>query len=83
MDEKKDIWKRKYLKIFTLFSIIGLIIGAIGGYIYYIEVGCDSGSCAISSNPYASVAWGAAVGYLLGDMFNIKPKKEENLSKNP
>lgn len=74
MEEKENIWKRKYLKVFTLFSIIGLVIGAIGGYIYYLKVGCSTGSCAITSNPYLSVFWGAAMGYLIGDMFNTKKK---------
>ena len=72
-----SIWKRKYIKVFTLASLIGLVLGAIGGFVYYAQVGCSSGSCAISSNPYASVAWGAAVGYLIGDMFNAKDKKED------
>jgi len=75
MESKESIWKKRYIKVFTLFSIIGLVIGAIGGYIYYLKVGCSSGSCAISSNPYISTLWGAAMGYLLGDMFNKKPKE--------
>jgi hypothetical protein len=75
MDSQESIWKRRYIKVFTLFSIIGLVIGAIGGYVYYLKVGCSSGSCAISSNPYISTVWGAAMGYLLGDMFNKKPKE--------
>ena len=74
MANSESIWKRKYLKVFTLFSLIGILVGAIGGFTYYLEIGCSNGSCAISSNPYASIAWGAAMGYLLGDMFNSKPK---------
>ena len=77
MDNSESVWRRKYLKIFTLFSLIGLLVGSIGGFVYYLEIGCSSGSCAISSNPYASVAWGAAMGYLIGDMFNAKPKGKE------
>jgi len=77
---EESIWKRKYIKVFTLASLIGLVLGAIGGFVYYAQVGCSSGSCAISSNPYASVAWGAAVGYLIGDMFNGKDKKEDKKS---
>ncbi len=77
MEDKESIWKKKYLKVFTLFSIIGLIVGGIGGYIYHLKVGCSTGSCAITSNPYLSVLWGAAMGYLIGDMFNAK-KKEKN-----
>jgi predicted permease len=76
MTTNESIWKKKYLKVFTLFSIIGLVLGAIGGYIYYLKVGCSTGSCAISSNPYLSILWGAAMGYLLGDMFNKKEKSE-------
>lgn len=74
MDEKENIWKKKYLKVFTLFSIIGLVVGAVGGYIYYLKVGCSTGSCPITSNPYLTILWGAAMGYLLGDMFNAKKK---------
>lgn len=69
---KTSIWNKRYLKVFTLKSIIGIIAGAIAGYIYYIEIGCNSGSCPITSNPYMSIFWGAAIGYLTGDMFNKK-----------
>lgn len=55
-------------------NIIGLLIGAIGGYLYYHYVGCASGGCAITSNPYLSILWGAVLGYLLFDMFKIKDK---------
>jgi hypothetical protein len=61
---------------FNFLPIIGAVVGAIGGYIYYIEVGCNSGSCAITSNPYLSMLWGAALGYLLFGMFKKKKPKE-------
>lgn len=51
-----------------LFQLIGTIIGIIGGYLYYRFVGCQSGSCAITSNPYMSMIWGGLMGYLLMDM---------------
>ncbi len=53
-------------------NIVGLLIGAVGGYLYYYYVGCKSGSCAIKSNPFAMLAWGAGVGYLIFDLFKIK-----------
>lgn len=81
MEENQNIWKRKFLKVFTLFSIIGLVVGAIGGYIYYLQVGCESGTCPITSSPYASIAWGAAMGYLLGDMFNKPADKSGKKEK--
>ncbi len=71
-----SIWKKRFLKVFTLKSIIGIVVGMLGGYIYYIKVGCNSGSCPITSNPYMSILWGAIMGYLIGDMFNGKEKKE-------
>lgn len=71
-------FKDRLLAVFPVVSIVGLIVGAIGGYIYYIEIGCNSGSCGITSNPYMSILWGAAVGYLVGDMFRKKPAKAQS-----
>ncbi len=59
----------------TLKNLAGLVIGAIGGYVYYKTVGCTSGGCAITSNPYMSILWGAALGYLFADIFKLKEKK--------
>ncbi|MCK4569658.1 MAG: hypothetical protein KAT76_05155 [Bacteroidales bacterium] len=58
--------------------VIGAIVGAIGGYIYYIEVGCTSGSCAITSNSYLSMLWGAAIGYLVFDMFKKRKHRRKS-----
>lgn len=71
MDFKQFINKQIFGKIPVL-SLIGLILGAIGGYLYYDLVGCVSGTCAITSNPWMSTLWGAAMGYLLFDMFRKK-----------
>lgn len=46
-------------------NIVGALIGALLGYLYYHFIGCNSGSCPITSNPYISVIWGAVMGYLL------------------
>ena len=35
------------------------------GFAYYYFVGCASGTCPITSNPYVSTAYGALVGLLL------------------
>ncbi|MFZ4725015.1 MAG: DUF6132 family protein [Paludibacter sp.] len=58
----------------NLLKIIGILVGGIGGFSYYYFVGCASGTCPITSNPYISVIYGALMGYLLLDMF----KKKEN-----
>jgi len=43
-------------------SFLGVVIGALAGYLYYHFVGCSSGSCAITSNPYISTLFGAGIG---------------------
>ncbi len=59
----------KFKSFFSITSVIGIILGIIGGYIYYIKIGCSSGSCPITSNPYMSMLWGGIIGYLVGDLF--------------
>ncbi|PKP33831.1 MAG: hypothetical protein CVU00_09685 [Bacteroidetes bacterium HGW-Bacteroidetes-17] len=70
------------LTIFPPLSILGIIVGIVGGYLYYLKVGCIDGTCAITSNPWMSVLWGGALGYLLFDMFNKKKKELKNTDKN-
>jgi xanthine/uracil permease len=65
----KEFIKKNILKI------IGIAVGAIGGYAYYHFVGCASGQCPITSNPYISILYGATMGYLLFDMFKKKEKQ--------
>jgi hypothetical protein len=57
----KEIFKSKRIQI------IFLLIGAIGGFLYWRFVGCNSGTCVIKSVWYWTTLWGAAVGYLVGD----------------
>lgn len=45
---------------------IALILGgALLGFGYHRFVGCRTGSCAITANPYISTLYGALLGYLL------------------
>jgi hypothetical protein len=44
---------------------LGAIIGGIAGYLYYFYVGCSSGTCGITSNPFSSVLMGSALGYFI------------------
>ena len=75
-NNKPGTFSKKIFGITPIISLAGLLIGAIGGYIYWDQVGCASGTCAITSNPWMSTAWGAAFGYLIFDMFNSKKKGE-------
>lgn len=51
----------KFIQKYKL-TIIGTLVGAIGGYLYYHFVGCASGTCAITSKPLNSTLYGAFMG---------------------
>ncbi len=58
-----------------LLTIIGVLVGAIAGYFYWQQVGCSSGSCAITSNPTNSTIYGAMMGGLLFSIFQNNKDK--------
>ncbi|MGA7837070.1 MAG: DUF6132 family protein [Ignavibacteriaceae bacterium] len=66
--------KKKALVIVKI--ALPLFIGAMGGYAYYYYVGCVSGTCPITSNPFISTAYGAGVGALFIN-WKGKSKKED------
>jgi phage shock protein E len=55
--------------------MLGVAVGAVGGYLYYYFIGCNSGTCAITSKPLNSTLYGALMGGLLLSTF----KKEEKI----
>lgn len=54
-------------------SILGILSGAVIGFLYYYYVGCASGTCAITSKPLNSSIYGAVMGGLFVNIF----KKEK------
>ena len=56
-------------------EIIGLLLGAVGGFVYFKTVGCSTGSCPITSNPWLTIIWGSLIGFLTGGIFNKNNKK--------
>ncbi|RPH34871.1 hypothetical protein EHM92_07270 [bacterium] len=49
-----------------LLKVLFVLLGAAGGYAYYYFVGCTTGTCPITSNPYISTGYGAVLGFVLG-----------------
>ena len=62
-------------------TVIGILIGAIGGYAYYHYVGCASGTCAITSKPLNSTLYRAIMGGLLFNIFKNDKTKADNNDK--
>lgn len=59
-------------------TAIGVVFGLISGYAYYHYVGCESGTCSITSKPLNSTLYGGIMGGLLfsmiGDFFKKKKR---------
>lgn len=60
--------------------IAGAAIGALGGYLYWYFVGCNSGTCPITSSPLNSTLYGILLGGLIGSMFKKSKNKEQKES---
>ncbi|MBN1116419.1 MAG: hypothetical protein JXA77_04415 [Bacteroidales bacterium] len=60
-----------------MYILSGIVLGLLGGFIYWRFVGCTSGTCPITSNWHTSTIMGGIFGYLLADSFKFKEKKEE------
>lgn len=54
-------------------TILGILSGAVIGFLYYYYIGCASGTCAITSKPLNSSIYGAIMGGLFVNIF----KKEK------
>jgi hypothetical protein len=48
-------------------------LGALAGFAYYYFIGCSTGTCPLTSNPYTSIIYGAVVGLVL----SIDGKRKE------
>lgn len=55
------------------------LAGAMAGYAYYYWIGCVSGSCPITSNPWMSTGYGMLLGLLLTPSVSelLQKKKEK------
>ena len=65
---QQHYYKMTLLKKYSL-TILGALIGAAAGFLYWHEVGCASGTCAITSSPVNSSLYGALMGALFANIF--------------
>ena len=65
---------KKWFNSYKLY-LLGAIIGAIVGYFYWHQIGCLSGTCAITSKPVNSTLYGAFMGAFI---FSIFKKNKHN-----
>jgi hypothetical protein len=49
----------------SVVRIAGALVGMAGGFAYYYYIGCASGSCPITGNPWVSTLYGGAIGLLV------------------
>ncbi len=63
-----------FIKKYKL-GLIGILLGGILGYAYYHFIGCNTGTCAITSKPINSSVYGMVMGYLILSTFE---KTKEN-----
>lgn len=62
-------------------TYIGIIIGAVAGFLYWKFIGCESGTCPITSNKYISITYGAVLGSLLFSTIASSTPKSSFMSK--
>jgi hypothetical protein len=60
MKRLKELWRRPAVRYPA-----GILVGAAAGFAYYWTIGCPTGGCPISSNPYLMLALGGFMGYTL------------------
>ena len=57
-------------KAMILRIVIGVLVGGGLGFAYYKFIGCSSGTCPLTSNPFISTLYGMVVGGLVAGSFH-------------
>ncbi len=70
------------MKAIILKWSIGITLGAVAGYLYWFYIGCNSGTCAITSSPVNSTLYFGLMGGLVVNMFERHKKPADETGKN-
>ncbi|MBK7296922.1 MAG: hypothetical protein IPI91_09920 [Flavobacteriales bacterium] len=65
------------MKRTVLYTSLGILIGAVSGYLYYHFYGCTNG-CSITGSPINSTLYGSFMGGLLVNTFKKDNKQEQH-----
>jgi hypothetical protein len=58
--------------------MIGFLLGSVAGFLYWKYIGCLTGTCAITSNPFRSSIYFGIMGALIFGLFQ-KRKVEKSV----
>lgn len=48
-----------------LMRALSVMLGGAAGFLYYKFVGCKTGACPLTGNPWISTLYGALIGWLM------------------
>lgn len=66
-------------KAIILKMVLLIFVGGVLGYVYYYFIGCRTGTCPLSSNPFLTTGYGLLFGFIVGfdsRLFRRKIKQE-------
>jgi Family of unknown function (DUF6132) len=45
--------------------IVSVVLGGTAGFLYYKFIGCKTGACPLTGNPWISTLYGAFIGWMI------------------
>jgi len=54
------------------YALGALAGGVLGYFVLYKLIGCSTGGCPITANPFISTIYGIVIGVLLAGVFTVK-----------
>ena len=67
--------RKKLRELLNTINLIGIVLGGIGGVIYFINADTITGTSPITSSLLLTIIWGALIGFLLADILYQSIKK--------